>query len=210
MNKKALGFFLGLVLLGGGRGSGLVKLKRGQPILLLGDSQSVAENPNSPGQLLAAKLTQAGYPCSVLAVGGKTAYFYSLTTKGRALLDEALALRPAVVVVFMGSNELANVALNPGTLGAQVRGHQKLEQLISEAGARALFVGPPDFAPGVTSEAGGGPLVSAAPRLVPPLRSAYGAQNFLDARPFTPVHRGVHFDADSAQVFARALFGALV
>lgn len=213
MNKTtALGALLGLFLFSG-RSSGR-KLRPGAKLLLLGDSQAVGGL--SPGGQLAGLLGEAGFKVRVLAVGGKTAYYYSLSQEGLRLFAAELAQRPAAVVVFLGSNELANVALGGlGFVKGQTKGHQVLRDLIIKAGARPLFVGPPDFGPNVRSKDKDGkeqgePLVSAMPALVPRLEAVYGADNFIDARPYTPDHHGIHFDPKSAASFAKALAPRIV
>jgi len=217
MNKKtAAAAFLLAFLLGMPRGgsSGGRKILPGANILIVGDSQSVKENPHSPGQLLAGKLRAAGFGVRVLAVGGKTAYYFSLTQEGRALLSGELAQRPAVVLVFLGSNELANVAVG-GSEKSQAKGHQALRDLIIKAGARPFFVGPPRFGAKVHSKDKDGkdqgePLENFTDSLTPRLRAVYTERDFLDARPFCPVHKGIHFDKDSAEDFAAALAPAIL
>lgn len=173
-------------------------------ILLVGDSQSVG--PVSPGAKLAALVG-----ANVIAKGGKTAAYF-VSGDGRAALNEALKSPRAWVVVFLGSNELANIAAFPEKSGelsnaravAQAKQHTKLKSIIEAAGARALFVGPPSFGAKVTSASGGQPLNNAAPLLVPLLKDVYGNQ-FIDARAYTPEHKGVHFDKGSAEAFAANL-----
>lgn len=174
-------------------------------ILLLGDSQSVSES--SPGARLARALD-----AERIAKGGKTAYWF-IAGPGRERLDEALARRPRWVIVFLGSNELANVAAFPTKAGeldpkkalAQAKGHKKLRAIIEASGAKALFVGPPAFGEKTRSETGGQPLNNAAPLLVPLLEAVYSPY-FIDARPLTPPHTGVHFfGKGEASAFASAL-----
>lgn len=193
---------LGLLLFSGRRG----KKSAGSRLLLVGDSQSVASW--SPGRQLAQLLEAAGYRVRVLAVGGKTAAYFA-GGKGSQAFAAALAERPAVVLVFLGSNELANVAIG-GSEKAQLNGHQRLKDAILQAGARPLFVGPPAFRADVKSAGGGAPLVAAMASLVPKLRTVYGEKNFIDARPYTPDHKGIHFDKKSAKAFALAVGPAVL
>jgi lysophospholipase L1-like esterase len=209
MNTTALAAGLLVLLFAAGASGGARKVQPGARLLLLGDSQSVGAA--SPGGQLAQLLRAAGYKVRVLAVGGKTAYYFSLSQEGRKLLMGELAQRPACVVVFLGTNELANVALGGlSFVKGQTKGHQALRDLITKSGARPLLVGPPNFRPSVTPEAGGSPLVEAMPALVPRLAAVYSAANWLDARPLTPDHAGIHFSKDAAADFARALAPAIV
>lgn len=173
--------------------------------MLLGDSQSVS--PGSPGALLASSLGARR-----LAKGGKTAAYFA-SGGGKAALLEELDKRPRWVIVFLGSNELANVSAFPLKSGeldakkalAQAKGHEKLKALIEAYGAKALFVGPPQFGDTVKSESGGQPLNNAAPLLVPLLAKIY-SPHFIDARDLTPPHKGVHFfQKGEAKAFATAL-----
>jgi len=173
-------------------------------ILLVGDSQSVGAT--SPGGRLAALIG-----ANVLAKGGKTAAYF-VSGDGRAALNAALKSPRAWVVVFLGSNELANVTAFPDKSGelstkrasAQASQHAKLKKIIEASGAQVLFVGPPAFGAKVTSGSGGQPLNNGAPLLVPLLQNVY-SDNFIDARGYTPDHKGVHFDKASAEVFAANL-----
>ena len=177
----------------------------------MGDSQSVG--PASPGGELQQLLEKSGFFVRTVAKGGRTAEYFTHGT-GWVSLSSRLEAKPKWVIVFLGSNELANVAafpkkdgtLNPKLAISQAKGHRKLKALIEAAGAKALFVGPPNFGERVTSETGGQPLNNAAPLLVPLLQEIYG-DNFLDARLYTPEHQGVHFfkPKGSAKAFAKAL-----
>jgi hypothetical protein len=56
----------------------------------------------------------------------------------------------------------------------------------------------------VKSESGGRPLNEGAAALVPGLQAIYS--DFIDARPLTPIHKGVHFfGKGEAEAFAAAL-----
>lgn len=171
-------------------------------LLLLGDSQSVP--PHGPGLLLARLLEAFGYKCPVLAVGGKTASYF-IKGEGLQKLLAALAKKPRVVIIFLGTNELAGIALDGRMFGPYNKAHAKLREIINKAGARALFVGPPDFR--ATTKGGGKdplPIVSAMPVFVPAMQSIYGP-DFIDARPLTPDHKGIHFEKSAAELFAKAL-----
>lgn len=214
--KSLFGLVLGWLLLSGAPGgapgarrNSSKKEKNSSPggILFLGDSQSVAAN--SPGALLAKALG-----AQVLAKGGKTAWYF-VAGPGREALNAALSWRPRWVVVFLGSNELANVAAFPSKAGeleakravTQAKGHAKLKKILQKAGAQVLFVGPPNFGATVKSETGGQPLNNAAPLLVPLLEAVY-SPHFIDARPLTPTHKGVHFfGPGEAKAFAARLAG---
>jgi len=184
--------------------------------VLVGDSQSVAAT--SPGRRLAALLTKAGKSCRVIAKGGKTASYFVGKGGGAPELARELAHKPAVVIVFLGSNEAANVAafptkggaLNIKQIAAQLRGHEELKAAIEAGGAKALFVGPPKFGPKVTSASGGLPLNDGAAALVVGLENIY-SPHFIDARPLTPEHKGVHFfGKGEAEAFAAALAPAVL
>lgn len=213
MNTKALAVgLMGLLFLGGRRSSGTRKIPVGSRLLLVGDSQSVGDL--SPGGQLAQQLQAAGYKVRGLAVGGKTAAYFAGGDGQPALLRE-LAQRPAAVLVFLGTNEAAAMATAPGLGGAgsgkgQSQAHKRLRDLITKAGARPLFIGPPNFRPNVKGENGVRPLVDTFPVLVPRLESVYTETNFLDARPLTPDHKGIHFDATGAASFALALTPAVL
>jgi|CXWL01.1.fsa_nt_gi lysophospholipase L1-like esterase len=211
-NKGALllAFLLGCVALGG-KGSGGGALRPGSRVLLVGDSQSL---PHGPGDKLAGKLRAAGYKVVVLAKGGKTAKYFTEGEGLRALTAELLQ-RPRVVLVFLGSNELANVALVMATLKGQIKGHQALRDLIIKSGARPFFVGPPRFRPNTKSHdkadnEQGEPLETYSDALTSRLEAVYTSKNFLDARPYTPDHAGIHFKSDEAEAFAQALAPAIV
>lgn len=203
MKEKELIAILAGILLLGANSSGAGKLPAGSRLLLIGDSQSLQPGP---GWQLAGLLRKAGYEVDLLAVGGKTADYFSRGGGKQALLG-ALALRPRWVIVFLGTNEAADIALSPAMEKSQVKGHQLLKQLILGAGAKALFVGPPNFDADVK---GAGkdtrPIVAAFGVLVPRLRAVYGEAFFLDARPYTPMpHSGIHFGKEQALSFAKNL-----
>lgn len=185
-------------------------------LLLLGDSQSVG--PTSPGARLAALLGKAGKKTAVLAKGGKTAAYF-LKGAGLAALVELLNKKPKAVLVFLGSNELANIAAFPNKEGnispkrvyAQGRAHEQLKKLLVKYGVKVLFVGPPGFGEKVKSESGGRPLNDAAPDFVDYLKTVYGPAELLDARPLTPPHTGVHFfGKGEAEAFAAELAPAVL
>jgi len=208
MKTKELVPLLAFFLLMGGS-SGARKIPAGAPILIVGDSQSL---PGGFGDRLAAELRRAGYTVSVLAVGGKTGGYFTTGEGKQKLLAQLAALRPQVVLCLFGTNEAADIALSPSTEKSIIKGHLALKQLLNSAGARALFVGPPDFSPGVK---GGGKdpaqIIDAFPVLVPRLRAVYGEENFLDARPYTPMpHTQIHFGAKQAHAFAESLAPAVL
>lgn len=207
MKEKELIALVAFLLLSGAS-SGTGKIPVGGRLLLVGDSQSLQPGP---GWQLVKLLRKAGFQVDLLAVGGKTADYFS-RGGGRQALIGALALRPRWVIVFLGTNEAADIALSPASEKTQIKGHQALLQLIRGAGARALFVGPPNFDSDVK---GAGkdtrPIVEAFPVLVPRLRAVYGEEFFLDARPYTPMpHSGIHFGEKQAESFARNLYPEIV
>lgn len=176
-------------------------------VLLVGDSQSVAAT--SPGRRLAALLTKAGKPTRVIAKGGETASYFVGKGGGAGELARELSHKPAWVIVFLGSNEGANVARTPAMKPAMLKAHQRLKAIIDAAGAKALFVGPPMFGEKVRPGAGGRPINEGAAELVAGWQSIYN--HFIDARPLTPEHTGVHFfGKGEAAAFAAALAPAVL
>lgn len=175
-------------------------------LLLIGDSQSVGAN--SPGGQLAALLG-----AQVEAKGGRTARYW--VGDGLARLLSALKLfAPKTVIVFLGSNELSNVALLPSMLKKELAAHTQLARLIRESGARVLFVGPPNFAAGLRTKdkqgkPQGAPLNDYSDALTEGLRAVYGYADFIDARPYTPAHKGIHFSNKTGAAFAAALAPAV-
>lgn len=205
--KKALAFFVpfGIGLFFSSSASALVS-PASQKILILGDSQSTTKD--SPGGELEKRLERAGANVLRIAVGGKTASFYLHTEEGKALLQKGLAFGPSIVLIFLGTNEAANIAAGQKEAG-MVKNLRALADQCAKTGATVFLLGPPSLDSSLEWKGVKGSAV--LPHFVDSLRKEFGAQ-LVDLVPLTdPVkgRSGVHFTGKGAEALADKLFTAL-
>jgi soluble lytic murein transglycosylase-like protein len=167
---------------------------KGQRILLVGDSLSVGKA--SPGGQLARLLIAAGAEVRVLAVGGFTALQW-LQSPHLQEIQNALTLQPSIAIVFLGTNESANIAAK-GNEERLLKAHVELHHLLESKGAKVFSLGPPQFDTPA--------LADAEQRVISYLHDLY-QNNFIDARSYAkPMSGNVHLSPPNAKVFGQEAF----
>lgn len=206
-----VGGAIALALIFGRRGAAAPLAGR---ILLVGDSLSL---PGQPGAYLAKFLAEAGRAIQVDAVGGRSAGSLLASGIQSGILAGELASKPAMVVVFLGTNDAANLAIGGSEKGVD-GAWRRLAEKIKASGARGIAIGPPSFAPGtlVGRSPNRGPIAPGVEPLIAIQRRHF--PEWLDARPMTSLlttpgisrdAAGIHFFDKAARSFGGKLAEAL-
>lgn len=186
----------------------------GLRFLIIGDSLSAypsasaingAPFGNSPGQLLAKKLTAAGATVQVNAIGGRNINGFmkgsTCATYGKkpkqwkvcepddgisqilAAIDE---FHPDYILVMLGANDTAGIAVG-NEVSYAIGAYKKLIAAVHAESVPLIGIGPPDFWSEFiySSKYGTGPMQAANNKLVPAMKTAYGADHFIDCRAMT-------------------------
>lgn len=175
---------------------------RGRRVLVLGDSLSASSS--APGGVLGKYIRNAG--AADVRVNGKVSRsavnFFAGTNgeNGALVLANEVALRPDVVIVWLGTNDLGLSASVDAAAFARIR------DAFRAIGAEVWSIGPPAFATSTRTVQ--------AVTVYGTLSSVFGADRVLDSRPLTAdVQRtadGVHFPAASAATVGARLAAALL
>ena len=164
---------------------------QGKTILIFGDSLSSGNS--TPGGQLATQLRAKGAAVTVDALSGRSAYNYFWRESGDTKLPALAALRPRLVFVFLGTND---IGLNMTT---DAKYMERIRKAFADVGAEVWAIGPPqkqDAEPVVAME-----------------REVFGTGRFIDARPLSEgVERspdGVHFTVAGSAELGKRLAAAI-
>lgn len=170
----------------------------GQRVLIFGDSLSASSA--APGGVLARELTARGATVQINAKVGRSAWSFYNHEDHAAQLAAALAWKPDLVIVELGTNDIG--LRDPTNPMADLRNS------LRAGGADVWAIGPPSFAAGVRP-GGDGMAVT--------MRDVFGADRFIDWRPLSKdqtstgrIADQIHFTAAGAEIAGKRLATAFV